>query len=179
MTVKLLTIVAMLVLGTQADAQTVYLFTKTSETGFVDATSNRRADSVKDLRKVLMKEGLKLVDDPRAALVIEVLESAPVLTGWQTTIRGGFGQTSSVADKKAMVRVSLTVGDYQTEIVGYNSSTFASPWASAAAAVANQVDQWLRDNRAQVAVILAAASSASRDARSDRIEQHPDDRTEP
>ena len=141
----------------------VYVFTAPAVAGFVDQDSQRRADTVKDLRKALAKrKALVNVESADAATVaLEVTSSSHEKTGEAsaTTRRGPFGELSSRVshDEAATVRVMLRVGQsaYETELVQVgdfrDNWRGGGDWTDAANGIARQVEHWVKDNAAQLA----------------------------
>jgi hypothetical protein len=122
--------------------------------GFVTPDPNPKAklDSVKDLKKNLVKK-VRLVDRQEDAdVVLEVLARGGEATGDTTTNRDALGQVHSRQDSVALVRVALIVGDYTTEIDGrsFGPPSGLGAWNRAAIEVADQVDKWIKENQTKL-----------------------------
>lgn len=135
---------------------TLYVFTKTNHTGFVDAASQRLQDSVKDVREALAKKkGITLVDDATAATVaLEIVGSATeTATGRPIKEQKGglFGQT--LGDDQT-VHGKLTVGAYATDLIGdaKGRTSFGGfgGWKNAAKDLADRVADWVKVNRVRL-----------------------------
>ena len=152
----LLTLTLTLALTITAAAQTkIYVFTKTTEGGFVDNDSKRRADTVIDLRKALEKKKVIIVEAPSdAQITLEVLGSAQEGTG-ETIGKSVYvpltGQvlSSSKETTGATLNVALKVGDYTTTLASQNTQVFGA-WKAAAGSIANQVEKWVKANAARL-----------------------------
>jgi hypothetical protein len=133
----------------------IYVFIKADPSGFVDADSKDRQDTLTDLRKALSKKkGLSVVDDPKAAGVsVEILGR-----GFEET--GGLNVRSPLElgpdlkpNREMTIRSRLLVGDYETPIVAQNSpgALFQSGrWQDLAGKLANQIEKWVKDNRSKL-----------------------------
>jgi hypothetical protein len=129
----------------------VYVFT--AEAKYVDADSKARADSVKDLRRVLeyKKKTVVLVEDRKSAeMTLEVLGRDIVPTGNMTTAWDPvLGETKTTQDTGSTLWVKMTVGDYSTRIIGHGPALVAA-YRVAAGEISEKVDRWIKDNGAKV-----------------------------
>ncbi len=138
---------------TSSDRVAIYVFAQPSATGFTDVNQQQRAQSVADLtRELSKKKTLTVVDDPdRADLQIEVLENTLKATG-NIQLRGVW--STAKAERITAVHVALRVANYALEIEGRDKRP-----KRAAAAVADHVVKWVKDNRA---ALTPAAQSPAR-----------------
>ena len=119
----------------------VHVFTRVDPSRGTDAGQRQRLQSVADLRKGLAKKkSVAVVDAPApGALVLEVLEKSPNDTSESPA-------TGAAREQWPVVHVAIRFGDYESEIKG---SGKRRRWA--ADAITDTVDQWVRENRAQLA----------------------------
>ena len=118
----------------------IHVFTQVDPSKDTDPGQRQRLQSVADLRKGLgKKKSFKVVDAREAAaLVLEVLEnSRNDTTGPQTT--------GPRQEGWPVVHVAIRFGDYSSEIKGSGKR-----WTWAADAITDTVDQWVKENRAQL-----------------------------
>ena len=148
--------VAMATRQVSAQVVLVHLRATQGDSGFVDADSKRRSDSLEDLRTELMKNKAITVWAMTAAeadIVTSVTSSRYELTGGVETrvrerpeILGGGVVAETDKKDRPTVRVLLQVGDYKKEFVG--GADIA--WSSAARDVARQINTWVSDNHEQL-----------------------------
>ncbi len=127
----------------------IHVFTRVESSGLTDANQRQRLQSVVDLRKGLAKKkSVKVVDAPGpGVLLLEVLEKGRPET--DSSQAAGAGQAPGTAgaatpkQKWPAVHVALRIGDYAGEIKGSGKR-----WRWAADAIADAVDQWVKENRA-------------------------------
>lgn len=140
-------VIALLLTSTiplQADPQPVRAFLFTAPVGeFTDEASKARQDAMKDLREALTgKKRIVLVESrEQAQIVLEVLGRTRETTGDYRKHDYNDRYTQSV--KAHTVRVKLTAGTYETELVG---DTVTSIKRKAAGEAADRIDDWLKAN---------------------------------
>lgn len=115
------------------------------QSGFTDPDMKQRADSVKDLNKSLSKDLQRVDSADQADVVITVLGRGDETTGGSTT-RGIFGGSHTDPDTGAVLRVSLTVGDYKTSLEGVGDTGRFWPWTQAAEDVSGKIERWISEN---------------------------------
>jgi hypothetical protein len=144
----------------------VFCFTKPNESGFVDKSSQRRADSLKDLKESIAKKNdwLALVEAPsQADITVEVLDRLVVPNGRTAatvkTYKDSKGKlvttrTESRAINNYTVRAMMRAGKYENEMTGVVSSesaaTWAGQWRSAAGQIAGEIEKWAKANLARM-----------------------------
>jgi hypothetical protein len=144
----------------------VFCFTKPNESGFVDKSSQGRADSLKDLKESIAKkkDWLVLVEAaPQADITVEVLERQVVPAGRTAatvkTYKDSKGKlvtthTESRAINNYTLRAVKRAGRYQNEMTGMVSSesaaTWAGQWRSAAGQIAGEIEKWAKANLARL-----------------------------
>jgi hypothetical protein len=127
----------------------VYIVQPSGE--FEDQALKDRKDSTSDLAAGLRRKEktLRLVEDPmQAAITLEVLSRGRVETGALTPRVFGGGVDSERAKR---LIVKLSVGSYETEIVGDGGTQTIGAWKEAAGDAARQIDKWIKANRAKLA----------------------------
>lgn len=144
----------------------VFCFTKPNESGFVDKSSQGRADSLKDLKESIAKKNdwLALVEAAsQADITIEVLDRLVVPNGRTAatvkTYKDSKGKlvttrTESRAINNYTVRAMMRAGKYENEMTGVVSSesaaTWAGQWRSAAGQIAGEIEKWAKANLARM-----------------------------
>ena len=129
--VVMLSVTALSLAAQEPRTVRVFVFAAADPSGFVDAEQKAREDSALDLRKALdsKRRAIEIVPTRDSAdLVLEVLR-----------------RTKGVLDDKYRVEVRLTVPktEYHKDFFGADDLG----WRYAANQVADQVDDWLKDNR--------------------------------
>ena len=119
----------------------IHVFTRVDPSRVTDPTRRQRLQSVADLRKGLAKKtSVAVVDAPApGVLVLEVLESSRNDTGRPPT-------PAARKERWPVVQVAIRIGDYEAEIKGSGKR-----WTSAADAITDTVDQWVQENREELA----------------------------
>lgn len=125
---------------------------------FEDQALKDRRDSTRDLVKALegKERTLVLVNDGTAAKVqIEVLgRGVEVREGASHLQQGTLGGLQAVSDKDKVLRVRLSVGTYETVILGQSKSVDGNDalttWRGAAGDAARQIDDWIKTNRTKL-----------------------------
>jgi hypothetical protein len=144
----------------------VFCFTKPNESGFVDKSSEGRADSLKDLKESIAKkkDWLALVEAAsQADITVELLERQVVPAGRTAasvkTYKDSKGKlvttrTESRAINNYTIRAVMRAGSYQNEMTGVVSSesaaTWAGQWRSAAGHIAGEIEKWAKANLARL-----------------------------
>jgi hypothetical protein len=140
----------------------VFCFTKPNESGFVDKSSQGRADSLEDLKASIAKkkDWLALVEAAaQADITVEVLDRVVVPNGRTAattkTYKDSKGKlvtthTESRAINNYTVRAMMRAGKYENEMTGVVSSesaaTWAGQWRSAAGQIAGEIEKWAKAN---------------------------------
>jgi hypothetical protein len=123
----------------------VYVFTAIDPAGLVDQAQKDRLDSVRDIAGKLSGRRFVVVQTAEQADIrIEVLAR-----GWWRAVDWDRRPAPRVGPTRnvLVVDVTLFVGaDYRTNLRGSDVYT----WAAAASDCANQVDRWVKDNRARI-----------------------------
>lgn len=114
--------------------------------GFVDAATKSRDETRKDLAGRLAKKNkvLRLVPEAEAQVIVE-LQSVQMVDGSLQTTPNLGGGVETKAAKTFEGKALLKVGDYQTEIVKQGVFT-----TIVAARIADEVEQWVKDNRSRL-----------------------------
>ena len=144
----------------------VFCFTAPNEGGFVDKSSEGRADSLKDLKESIAKkkEWLVLVGAAsQAEVTVEVLDRKVVPNGRTAatvkTYKDSKGKlvttrTESRAINNYTLRAVLRAGSYRNEMTGMVSSesamTWVGQWRSAAGQIAAELEKWAKANTARL-----------------------------
>jgi hypothetical protein len=134
----------------------IYVFAAEKSTGFVDADSNDRAESVADLKKVLSRAHFTVVDSQSKANFSIAVEPGYWPAGDLGRPRrvGGFSSTMS-PDDVAALRLTVAAGDYSTTMLATSLSLSGSmicrchsygTWNWAAVTAEPQLDTWVRSN---------------------------------
>ena len=132
----------------------IYVFATQNTTGFVDADSKDRADSVADLKRVLTGAHFTVVDSQSHANFSIEVEHGYMPAGTTTRSRrtGGFSSRMSPDDVSA-VRLTVVAGDYSTTIIGTSLSGAVTchchpygTWTEAAVTAESQLDTWVQGN---------------------------------
>jgi hypothetical protein len=119
----------------------VFVAAGSSSTGFVDPGHEELTDSIADLKKALaQKKVITLVDERGSAdIIAQVVGRGFTGTGTELATQG--------EPRFAIVRVTLSAGDYTTTIDGHNDGRLLGAWRTAANDAARQIEEWIRDNR--------------------------------
>jgi hypothetical protein len=144
----------------------VFCFTPPAEAGFVDKSSQGRADSLKDLKESIAKkkDWLELVEAAsQADVTVEVLDRQVVSAGRTaarvSTHTDSKGKTVTTRTESRpinnyMLRTVMRAGSYQNEMTGVVSSesaaTWAGQWRSAAGQIAGEIEKWAKANLARL-----------------------------
>jgi hypothetical protein len=125
----------------------VYLFTASTEGGFVDDESKARTHAVSDLRKRLAESRWITLVEARgqSQVVLEVLGRKKEATGDYHKSVWNKDRTNAV--KVHVVRAKLTVGDYETELVGDTETAIKR---KAAGELGERLENWIKKNGARV-----------------------------
>ena len=127
-------------LGRRCPRRSHHVFTRVDPSRVTDPKQRQRLQTVADLRKGLAKKRRQGRDAPAAGvLVLEVLENS----------RNDISHSPTTAARKErwpVVQVAIRIGDYEAEIKGSGKR-----WTSAADAITDTVDQWVQENRGQLA----------------------------
>ena len=151
---------------TPPSALKVFCFTAPNPGGFVDKSSEGRADSLKDLKESIAKkkDWLALVEAASLAdVTVEVLERKVVPNGRTAatvkTYRDSNGKlvttrTESRAINNYTLRAVMRAGPYQNEMTGTvwseSLATSAGQWRSAAGQIAGESEKWAKANLARM-----------------------------
>lgn len=124
----------------------VYVTSAGARSGFTDPSKDNR-DTVKDIRNALDdRKNVVLVDDEASAAIVLVV------LGRQTEgVTAGF---LGEASRDRVIRVKFTAAESETELTASaQGGTLGSggAWRRAAGKIAQQVDDWARDNAQQLA----------------------------
>jgi hypothetical protein len=136
----------------------LFVFTAPPMNGLVDRDSSRRADSLTDLVMMLkhQKKTIALVSsEAEADVLVEVIGSAYEATGDYSSSSSAVPyvpgwRLGSVEQRHALkVRVQLRVPrlQYTTDLESMSTTV---TWRTQASNVANQINRWVRDNRARL-----------------------------
>lgn len=144
----------------------VFCFTSPGEAGFVDKSSQGRADSLKDLKESIAKkkDWLELVEaTSQADITVEVLDRKVVPAGRTaarvTTQKDRKGKivttrTESRPINNYTLRTVMRAGSYENEMTGVVSSeslgTWAGQWRSASGQIAGEIEKWAKANLARL-----------------------------
>jgi len=144
----------------------VFCFIAPNESGFVDKSSQARADSLKDLKESIAKkkEWLALVEAAsQADVTLELLDRVTVPAGRTAatvkTSRDSKGRiTTTRTESRAINHYTLTAvmraGSYRNEMTGVVSSesllTWGGGWRAAAGKIAGELEEWAKANLARL-----------------------------
>jgi cell shape-determining protein MreC len=144
----------------------VFCFTAPTESGFVDKSSEARADSLKDLKESIAKrkEWLELVEaKSQADVTVEVLERKVIPNGrtaaTSKTYKDSKGKlvttrTESRQINNYTIRAIMRAGSYENEMTGDVSSeslaTWGGQWRAAAGQIAGEIEKWSKANLARL-----------------------------
>jgi hypothetical protein len=152
----------------QVEPIRVFVFTAQDASGFVDADSKQRTDSVEDLKKDLSRDStIQLVSAQDSAdVTLEVLGRGYEETGSATTTQD-YGEWHTYPDTVRVVRVGLRAGGYSTLFEG--TSSFAQRgligvasglWKMAANNAAKSIEDWMKANHDTLLSIRQEVQSA-------------------
>jgi hypothetical protein len=144
----------------------VFCFAAPNESGFVDKSSQSRADSLKDLKESIAKkkDWLEIVEAAsQADVTVEVLERQVVPAGHTiariSTHTDSKGRTVTTHTPSRPIhnytlRTRMRAGSYENEMTGEVSSeslaTYAGQWRSAAGQIAGEIEKWAKANLARL-----------------------------
>lgn len=132
----------------------ISVFVQTDDGGDAGELAARKT-SVKDLAASLAakKKTLNVVDDEdKALIVVEVVGRALTIPRVMIGLGPRPGESGAVGPTKTgVLRVRLTVGEYAVDFANKNKA-FDNPrgWKSAADDLADQIDKWLLEHRAEI-----------------------------
>lgn len=133
----------------QGDRIRVYVSTAQPAGGFVDQDSKHRETTKKELASELKgkKKTIEVVDTAeRADILIEVKSAGYADGAIETRANVLGGGVSSSPKKEYRAVVSLTVGEYSTDMT-VQRGAFST---LAASRLADDIEKWIKDNRERV-----------------------------
>jgi predicted Zn-dependent protease len=126
--------------------------------GFVDDALKGQQDSFADLAERLRRnKAFDVVEDAaRADIAVEIrgrgwknTGATSTTTTQMPTIAGGGLSSTTTPDRTKEVTIVLKAGSYEKEFSARNDQVFGA-WKAIAGRLSNDIEKWVRENRAQL-----------------------------